>query len=84
MRFALLKGSDIAMLRPTHIEEEIQNMKNNMIGHDKGTQEELVKLASMCSNNERYILITCSKEFCEEFNPYATNKTNNSVLLYTF
>ena len=51
MRLSLLIGSDEAMLRPTHVEEEIQNMKNNTIGHGKGLQEELVKLDSMCPIN---------------------------------
>ena len=36
MRFALLIGLDIAILRPTHIEEHIQTMKNTMVGHGKG------------------------------------------------
>ena len=84
MRFALLIGSDTYMLRPTHIEDDIQNMKNNMIGNGKGPQEELVKLASMFPINERDIYMVYYKEFREEFNPHATNNTNNSVLLYIF
>ena len=83
-RFALLIGSYIAMLRPTRIEEDIQSMKNNMIGNGKGLQEELVKLASMHLINDRDVYIIYCKEFCDEFNPHATNKTNNSVILHTF
>ena len=63
MRFSLLIASDEAMLRPTHIEEDIQNMKNNMIGHCKGLQEELVKLDSMCPMHEREVCTAYYKEF---------------------
>ena len=55
-----------------------------MIGHRKGIQEELIKLASEYpKDNTNRCIIYCNK-FCDEFNLYATNNTNNSVLLYTF
>ena len=52
VRFALLIASEIAMMCPQHIIEDMESIKNNMIGHGKGLQEEFIELANQCSNYE--------------------------------
>ena len=71
------------MLRPQHIEEDIKSMTKNMIGYGKGLQNELKMLARQCPQEDvdRYVVIY--KEFRDEFNPYKTSNTNNSILLHT-
>ena len=83
IRFALLCGSNIAMLRPGNIREDIKECMLNVIGHGSETQKEIIDLARRCpqEDNDRYII--CIKEFRDEFNPYSTNNTNNSILLHT-
>ena len=51
IRFALLIGSNKALLRPDHIDEDVSKMVNNMIGHGKGLQKDLRKLASVIKNS---------------------------------
>ena len=59
-------------------------MKKNMIRYRKGSQEELIKLASKYpKDNANRCIIYCN-EFHNEFNLQANNNTNNSMLLYIF
>ena len=39
-KFALIQGNDVAMLRLSHLNEDMSNMKYNMIAYGKGLQKE--------------------------------------------
>ena len=58
IKFALLCGSDIVMLRSENLQEDVNGNKDNMIGHGMGIQKNLLELAKRVPKygNERHIM----------------------------
>ena len=56
-KFELMQCDEASMLRVSHLNEEMSDMKNNMIAYDKGLQKGIREIAKNCPKDgkERHL-----------------------------
>ena len=83
LKNALMLG-DIAILRATFIDENIAQLKNNIICDGISLQKEIKELARKRIDTNKDMHVVPFKELKDGFGPYHNLTTNNSLIPHTF
>ena len=76
-------GSDVCLIKPKLVEDEMNSMNNNVIGQGKDIQDEIKQLTTQCVEIDEDVYTSLHKEFRDGFFPYSTMNSNEVILLHT-
>ena len=84
VRNALMLGLKVKLIRSRQLDEDVGDLKNNVICDGHGLLLDIKKLACKYNVLDKDFYMLIYKEFSDGFTPHTSLKTSDGLLLHAF
>ena len=81
---ALMIGVKVKLIRARHVDEDVSDLKDNVISDGHGFPEEFKKLTCKCNVFDKDFHVLIYKEFRDGITPCTSLTTSDGLLLHNF